>query len=403
MTQQSRFIEPYMNWFLGSTDAPVAFGEASALMCLSTIALGRRWLGGADKVNANLYMMLVGPSSRARKSTSIKRAREIIEEVNPGRVGPTDYTAEGLFKWMQEKDETTNKSRTRLTLFASEFAADLARSAGYKNSFRDDLTNLYDGYDIEKVRSGFGKNLQIIAPRVSVFAAVTYEALRANTTGTDWQTGFLMRFLYVTPVVWRELKVIPADADHDQKLYVAHQLRMLKETLQANVCGLAMTPAATQLYGDSYLRHMHMAAQNKTHDRELPEEVYMQRFWPNVRKLALLYQLDIDPHAAVGEDAMDRALKFASNCWGGYVKAQRETTINDFGTLCHVVMEALKEAGPHGLPLRTLSDRFGYAPQLQNVIKFVEASNLVKRQPIGDGIVTLIARPKLVRADGSPV
>ena len=387
----SRFINAYMDWFAESTDAPFAFGEASALMCLSTIALGRRWIAGADKVNANLYLMLVGPSSRARKSTTIKRAREIIEIVNPGRVGPTDYTAEGLFKWMSEKDDQTGKSRTRLTLFASEFAADLARSAGYKNSFRDDLTNLYDGFDIEKVRAGFGKNMAVHAPRVSVFAAVTYEGLRANTTGTDWHTGFLMRFLYVTPIEWRELRVIPADANNTQRDFVAWQLTQLKETLMQNPQGLTMTPDATQLYAQSYLQHMRVVAAEKRTQRELPSEVYMQRFWPNVRKLALLYQLDTDPNVPISYMAMQRALAFAANCWNGYVHAQRETTIGDFSTLAHAVVDEIKKS-PTGLPMAQLTDIFGPSMVMGAVLKFVEAANLVRRQQLPDGSVLLFVR-----------
>lgn len=384
-------MEAYMDWFAESTDAPFAFGEASALMCLSTIALGRRWISGADRVNANLYMMLVGPSSRARKSTTIKRSREIVEIVNPGRVGPTDYTAEGLFKWMSEKDEQTNKSRTRLTLFASEFAADLARSAGYKNSFRDDLTNLYDGFDIEKVRAGFGKNMSVHSPRVSVFAAVTYEGLRANTTGTDWHTGFLMRFLYVTPIEWRELRVIPADANNAKRDFVAWQLTQLKDTLQQSPGGLTMTPEATQLYAQSYLTHMRVVQAEKKTQRELPSEVYMQRFWPNVRKLALLYQLDEEPNAPISLFSTERALRFAANCWNGYVHAQRETTIGDFGTLTHAVLDQIRMS-PTGLPMSQLSDIFGPSVVMGAVIKYIEQANLVRRQQLPDGSVLLFER-----------
>jgi hypothetical protein len=379
---QSIFIDTYLDWFLNSTDAPHIFGESSALMCLSTAALGKRWLRGADKVNPNLYLALVGPSSRARKSTSIKRSREIVEAVIPNRIGPTDYTAEGLFKWMQEKDATTGKSRTRLTLFGSEFSADLARSKGYKNSFRDDITNLYDGFDIEKTRSGFGKNVTILAPRVSLFAAITYEGLKDNTTGTDWQTGFLMRFLYVTPDAWRELRVVPAPEDPLRKQAAIDAFGTLWDMLDCNnPMGLVLSPAATQMYATAYLAHMRQIEQSKTDDREQPHEIYMQRFWPNVRKLALLFQLDMDPFVDVSDVAMDRALTFAANCWEGYRRAHRETTNGDFGTLANIVIETITAAGPTGVPIGQLWKTCGtHSVQLSNVIKYLETTNIVQKR-----------------------
>lgn len=380
----SYFIEPYMDWFLNSTDAPATFGEASALMCLSTAALGKRWLSGADRINPNLYMMLLGPSSRARKSTSIKRAREVVEQVIPGRVGPTDYTIEGLYRWMTEKDETTGKSRTRLTLFASEFAADLARVQAYNGTaFRTDLTNLYDGFDIDKQRAGFGKNVHIQSPRVSLFAACTYENLKEHTNLGDWRAGFWVRFLYVTPVAWRELRVIPAAADPLRKQAAVNALQQLWTALDCNEpMGLTLTHEATELYADVYMAHMKKMLEEKRSDEhhEDAQEVYMQRFWPNVRKLALLYQMDMDPFVDVSIEAMNRALRFAASCWSGYKMAHHETTIGEFGTLADMVLEAISAAGKTGVAISTLPTTFGHSKLLSDVLRYAESTNLVSKR-----------------------
>lgn len=383
-TYTSYFIEPYMEWFLNSTDSPVVFGEASALMCLSTVVLGKRWLTGADHINPNLYMMLLGPSSRARKSTAIKRAKDVVEQVTPQRIGPTDYTIEGLYRWMQEKDEETNKGRTRLTLFASEFAADMARMNAYAGpGFRTDLTNLYDGGAIEKQRAGFGKNVSILAPRVSLFGACTYENMKEHTKVGDWRAGFWVRFLYVTPVAWREVRVLPAEEDPMRKQVAVNALGQLWNALNNSPPGgLRLSPEATNLYAETYMAHMRKMKEEKRTDEnhEDAQEVYMQRFWPNVRKLALLYQMDEDPFLDIGLVAMERAITFAANCWQGYKMAHHETTVNEFGTLVEMLLDALDKAGTMGIPISKMPSLFGHSRTLTDALKYCEATNLVDKR-----------------------
>lgn len=372
-----------MDWFLNSTDAPHVFGEAAGLMCLSSIALKHRWLEGADKLNSNIYMMIVGPSSRARKSTTVKRAREVLEKVWPARVGPTDYTAEGLFKWMNEKDPKTNEDHTALTLFASEFTADLARSAGYKNSFRDDLTNIYDGFDVIKIRSGVGKSINVPSPRVSVMAAIAYDGLVRNVTNNDWGSGFLMRFLYLAPVEYRQLLVRPAPKDHRRKQLAVDALGSIADEIEDSAKGLGTTPAAWKMFENAFNAHHESIKRiegESTQEDESLATTYMHRFWPNVRKLALLYQLDIDPHSDVDLEAMQSALNFAAYCWQSFETAHKKTTANDFGTLCREVLNKVGESGKAGFPAAELGELFGFTQQLSYVLLALKATDNIREE-----------------------
>lgn len=386
MPYESRFIVPYMEWFLNSTDAPHTFGEASALMCLSTVALRHRWLVGADTANANLYMMVVGPSSKARKSTTVKRAREMVERVWPSRVGPSDYTMEGLFKWMNEKDPDTNEDHTALTLFASEFTADLARSAGYKNSFRDDLTNVYDGHNIIKIRSGIGKSIEVQSPRVSVMAAIAYDGFARNVTKNDWSSGFLMRFLYLAPTEYRDMLIRPAQEDTYRIGIATEALKSIGNELWAGARGLRLTEEAWKMYETALRKHIEHADAAFTGDPVMDDEplttTYLHRFWPNIQKLALLYQLDIDPMTNVTAEAMQRALDFAAHCWRSFMIAHRKTTANDFGTLCQMVLEKIDESGTVGLSMSAMGEIFNFSQQLVPVVNLLKSTDKVAEQLI---------------------
>lgn len=394
----SYFVERYLNWFLNSTDAPMAFAHASALMCLSSVANGKRWLEGANQLNANIYMMIIGPSSKARKTTTIRRATDVVKSVIPERAGPTDYTPEGLFKTLNEKTKSGG-TRNCMTIFSNEFAADLARSAAYKTSFRDDLTNLYDGFDIDKVRSGEGKSVKVLAPRVSLCGAITYESLSEHIGLSDWGTGFMMRFLYVAPTEWRPTRLVEAGDDKGRRFAAydgMYNLANLMET--SDPCGLTFSPEAQAEYERLYQQHQAQVEAENVSGREQLQEIYLSRFWPNIKKMSLLYQLDEDPFSEVSLTAFLRAYELARLCWRSYLTAQRETTTGDFRTLAIMICEALHaaksgvktehpgldkilldraEGAPPGIQTAHLIRLFNYSPNVDYVLRFLKRHDIV--------------------------
>jgi hypothetical protein len=99
----SRFLAAYHDLFFSSTDACPEYALASGLACLSTISLSRRWIERGGGIHPNLYLLLVGESSRDRKSTSIKMAQGLLADVEESRLGPGDFTSEGLVFHMRKR------------------------------------------------------------------------------------------------------------------------------------------------------------------------------------------------------------------------------------------------------------------------------------------------------------
>lgn len=371
----SRFLQHWRHYFYTATDAPMEYGEIGGLMALSTIALARRELAVGRGLRPNLFAMIVGDSSVARKSTSVGLCKSVVEHVEPHRVGPRDYTVEGLLKWMQEKNPATNKSRNKVTLFAEEFGSDLARMEAYAGTMQADMCGLYDGESFEKVRA-MGAPIVVDKPRVSLFGAAAYNMMSRYLKVDDWLTGYLMRFVYVAPLAMRPQNLV--QPHHPQQLYdVAWaSLQNLNDDLTRQHVVMHLDQAAQQLY-ESWVVFNQQDVATKQDPFDILK-TYLGRFQPNVLKLAMLYQIDEDPFAPVDVISMERALNFAEGVlWPSFLHAYERTTLDEFSGMMSSVLQALHEAGSKGVYKSALSRRFK-SRIFRDVIEYLKWTNRVR-------------------------
>jgi len=344
----SQFMGWWRSFFLQATDAPAVYGEGAGLMVLSTLALGHRWVDTGQGISPNLYMLLTGDSTVARKTTAVRFARQAVEELAPDLVGPRDYTMEGLYKWMQMKDQTTGKGRNKLGLFSEEFGTDLARAEAYGGTMREDMCGLYDGDDFTKVRAK-SDSITILKPRVNLFGGVAYQLLGQYCSRRDWDTGFFMRFLFVTPIVMREKTDLQPKFPRAHWQQAMQQLGQLYDAWKSNPFGLSLSPAATAHYAQ-YMKTIPLKP-----GEEGAAPIYIQRLGPNILKLALLYQLDRDPCADISIDAMNDACNFVTYClWNSFRTAYKVITAKEFETAISEVIDL----SITGIKTADLFDRF---------------------------------------------
>lgn len=365
----SRFIWPFRQFFLQATDAPFEYGEAAALMALSSIALGRRWLEYGNGIKPNLFLMLAGASSVARKSTCVNYTKKLIQEVDDARVGPRDYTVEGLIRWMQEKDPQTNRVRNKVVLFAEEFGADLARMEAYAGTTATDFCALYDGEGFEKVRAKGGVT-RIDKPRVSLFAACAYPMLQRYLKPKDWLNGYLMRFVYVTPMTMREKFLIQPQPPQHLWKQASIALKILRDDLQRMHYGMSLDPQAIALF-------THAITQFDAHADTTANiaQTYKARFGVNILKLAMLYQIDEDPNAPVGYNAMQNAMQFAfTTCWPSFQSAYRKTAMGDFEGLFFEILHVLQQPTSR----LNLAQIFFGNEKLTATVEYAKAHGLVR-------------------------
>lgn len=367
----SRFLSHFRPLFAKTTDAPYSYGEATGLAILSTIALGRRTLDyGQDGIKPNLFMMLVGESSVSRKSTCVNLASSFIEQVDDQRIGPRDYTVEGLLRWMREKDPATNKGRSKVGLFAEEFGGDLARMEAYGTTTAADFCALYDGKSFTKVRSAAAP-IQIDKPRITLFAACAYPMLERYLRPRDWFSGYLMRFLYVMPLGVRPKTTTAPPFPRAEFTMATAALKILRDDLSSKYMQLQLDSNAKQVF-DQYVMGLQVPQGTLSHITH----TYMSRYSVNLLKLALLYQLDIDPFSHITAQAVHSAASFAINvCWPSFEETYKRTALGDFNGLYMAIVDRLI-SGP--LSRQDLGKTFFANEFLDRVVAHMKNNRVVR-------------------------
>lgn len=365
----SRFIDPYVNFYLRACDGPLEFAKAGAIMALSTIALGRRWLDyGKGGIRPNLYTMIVGDSSVARKSTSVAFSRDATEHCEPERVGPSDYTIEGLLRWMNEKSQSGGR-RNKYCIFSEEFGDDLARAQAYGGTMQTSFCHLYDGGTFEKVRAK-SNTLRIDKPRVSMLSACAYPMMQKYLTANDWSNGFLMRFLFVAPQSIRPEMPVPPGFPQQFWDHATTALEVLNKDLQIAAKPLAVDQQAMALY-------MNVCDEIKKEIEGKPHivQTYSARFKISMLKVALLYQIDTDPDAPIDYNSMWQATDFCMNvCWPSFAHAYERTVMGEFDALFGQViaeLEAAEARKEKGILKQNLADRFFGNRRLPEILQYV--------------------------------
>lgn len=171
-----------------------------------------------DEHHLNLFGLVAGDTSKARKGTSWGRVREIFSSIRPtdafGRTGWPRVvnglsSGEGLkYNVRDERVETKKDKKTgamedevvdagvqdkRLLVVESEFAQVLRQGARAGNTLSATIRAAWDTGDLMTLT----KNDPVTATgaHISIIGHITIDELRAELTATDSANGFANRFL----------------------------------------------------------------------------------------------------------------------------------------------------------------------------------------------------------------
>lgn len=332
----SQFLAAFERYAVTVTDAPMDFLHAAGLACLSTVSLSRRWIERGTGIHPNLFLMLLAGSSADRKSTAVRLGTELLERVEKNRVGPTDFSGEGLIANLATRGDV--KAKTRIILPISEFGNYLATaSRQHGTTLSPTLCQIYDGESFSRSRSG--KPLQrIIKPRVSMLGGVAFGMLAKYGDPTDWVTGFYARILWVMPSQRRaRLSIIP-EPDRIAERIARESLADLRLQLKAAPRSLDIDPAALRVYDE-------FAASIPEDHANPAAAATRERLMNAVWKLALIYQIDLDHNAPISRQATDSAVQFAQRAWDSFKIAHAASSGSQLGRNANRIWAACGDAG----------------------------------------------------------
>ena len=165
-----------------------------------------------DEHHANIFVLIVGDTAKARKGTSWSRVRELFSAANdwPNVVHGLS-SGEGL-KWAvrdrltkMERSEKTGfvdeievdpgVSDKRLLVVESEFAQVLRQCARAGNTLSSTIRCAWDGIPLQSLTKN--DPVKATGAHIGIIGHITADELRAELTQTDSANGFANRFLFM--------------------------------------------------------------------------------------------------------------------------------------------------------------------------------------------------------------
>lgn len=342
-----------------SAVSPHSEAHPAALLVQTLVAFGNcvgrtaYFRAEADRHYLNLFVTLVGATSKGRKGTSWGQVRRFFEAVDSDWAANCIQhglsTGEGLIWALRDdtgEDEDEDEGRAggdkRLMVVESEFASVLRVMSRQGNTLSAVIRQAWDAGDLRIMTKN--SPARVTGGHISIVAHVTQEELRRNLSETESANGFANRFLWVATCRSKLLPEGGALSDGDCNPLVLH----LRDALvRAHDVGeMARDEAARRRWHDIY-------AELSEGQAGLVGAV-TSRAEAQTMRLACLYAL-LDCSQTVRAPHLEAALAL----WR-YAEASARYVFGSEGgdRVAAAIVKALGRAGGRGLSRSELNDLF---------------------------------------------
>jgi len=211
----ARAIEPH------SESDPLAI-LAQLLVCFgSVIGRGAHYAVEASEHHANEFVLLIGPSAKARKGSSWDHVQRIFAEVDPDwaerRIVSGLSSGEGVI-WSVRDPDTRGRAQAdqdsedkRLLVLEAEFASVLKMVARDGNTLSPVVRCAWDGKPLQALTKN--SPARATGAHISIVGHVTADELVRLLNATEAANGFLNRYLLF---MVRRSKLLPEGGSIDQ-------------------------------------------------------------------------------------------------------------------------------------------------------------------------------------------
>jgi len=203
------------------TITPHSEADPAALLLQLLVAYGNiighqaHYLLGSTRHTANLFAVLAGASSKARKGTSWDLIRALLRRVDANytskQIASGLSSGEGLIEKVRDAEEAESEGGAlkppdkRLLVMEGEFTAVLKMLAREGNILSAVLRNAWDGVELNTLTRKHS-SLHASEAHISIVGHVTVSELRRHLSQTEMGNGFANRFLWMCV---RRSKLLP--------------------------------------------------------------------------------------------------------------------------------------------------------------------------------------------------
>jgi hypothetical protein len=187
-------VEDYVDWAKDATDAVPEFHELSAFILLSSlISANLELLTSYGPLYTNLWGLILGDSTLTRKTTAMRMATDLMQEIDDELLLASDGSAEGLLSGLETRPN-------RVSLFYKDEVSGFFDSINRKDYLAGMPEVLTQLYDVPKVYPRRLRKDTIIVrnPFLIFFGGGIRDKVYSLIDDQYILSGFLPRFLVVS-------------------------------------------------------------------------------------------------------------------------------------------------------------------------------------------------------------
>lgn len=194
------FVDEFVAWSQGKTTTSPVFATAAGLNVLSTVFsdFGNLHMKYRNEP-LNLWIMVTGVSTIDRKTTVLNHGLNLLRDLN--QIDKYDYVIGSDFTTSALADHALANPHRSGVVHVDEFQSFLQElGKNYMAGTKGSLTAMYDGWIKGKLRSTADvKRKPEVQFALNFYAMGITEQVAAALDREDFLSGFLTRFIYVSP------------------------------------------------------------------------------------------------------------------------------------------------------------------------------------------------------------
>lgn len=332
------------------------------------------FLAESKRHHGNLFVLIVGKSSKARKGSGFSQITNLFSGIREDwfkyRIQRGLSSGEGLIAKVKDNSETdlpndpfSASTDKRLFVFESEFGSVLKMFSRDGNTLSQILRSCWDGEDLQTMT----RNEPLIAkdPHISLAGHITMDELGHLLSANEIANGFANRLIFVFSQRSKSLPQSGSVPEEDLKIM---QTELEQSVAFALTCQeIPFSLSASALWADLYEKL----------NAEGPERIVDKlsaRATPQIRRLALLLAM-VNRESQISENCLRAALEI----WNYHLQTISYIFGETFSDkIANKIVEALNE-NPEGLTMTDLSGVLKNNSSPTGAVRSLENQGIVEK------------------------
>lgn len=312
----------------------------------------------------NLYVILVAPAGRCKKSTAMRIGRKLLSQI-PGVNFTTDSTTRE--RLILDLASAHADGHSSMTAYASEFASLLTSSGMDMVAF---LTDIYDCPNEWAHKTKMGGTNKIKAPYLNLFGGTTPDWIARSLPLDTVGIGLTSRIIFIYQDTPRVRKAFPKLSDDQKKL---GELLLQDLTTISTISGQYILDAdAEKFYEDWDLKNQ---SERAIDDPRLSG--YYERKPMHVIKIAMVLAASQRDETTLIKEDIEKALSLLDRIEPAMAKTFAAVGKNPLTLDIEQVYMSITVAAEKGISYGELLDRFKHSVRKDELSEVLDTLQLI--------------------------